>query len=393
MEISQKPLTILACPAHYQMDDEKKSSEYLWTFRILRSLVEDHGFRVIALTGMNYTHWDHPHWKVESLFDREVPAPTMRDKLYFMRAYLRRAKQLMHSERIDLLFHVLPFGFQETFNPLSWSSVRGRRSLLIGPVQSPHAVLGDDVSEGPSRSMLSPLFRALSRKTLLAATAVTAVNEHARQTYQQWIPGLPVHVIPPGIDLHQYPWSEPPKHDSIRFMTAGTLMKRKAVDVLLRAFARVVQEVPDSHLTIVGDGPQRPALEALSGDLKIAHAVTFTGQIPQREMTAQFRACDILCSATQSETFGQIYLEAMAVGRPVITTSNIGSREIVKDGETGFLVPVGDLKALSMRMIQCAKDLQLRKQLGAAGRKRAEEIYAWPLVGRQYAQLISKLIS
>jgi glycosyltransferase involved in cell wall biosynthesis len=393
MEVSQKPLTILASPAHYLLDDQKKSSEYLWTFRILRSLVEDHGFRVIALTGYDQTHWKHPRWNVESLFDREVTAPTYLDKFLFMRSYLRRAKSLLRAEPIKLLFHVLPFGFQETFNPLSWSRERGSLPLVIGPVQSPHPVLGDDVAEGPSRTPLSPIFRALSRKTLRHASSVVAVNEHARQTYQRWIPGLSISVIPPGIDLEQYPWSKFPQHDMMKFMTAGTLMKRKAIDVLLHAFREVVQAVPRAHLTIIGDGPQRSNLEALVSHFGIGHTVSFAGQIPQRDMAKQFQACDLLCSATQSETFGQIYLEAMATGRPVITTSNIGSREIIKDGETGFLVPVGDAKMLAAKMIQVATDPVLREKMGRAGRKRVEEVYAWPGIGRQYAELMMKLVS
>lgn len=151
--------------------------------------------------------------------------------------------------------------------------------------------------------------------------------------------------------------------------TVGSLVKRKAIDHLLNAAARLVAaDIPEFHLLIVGEGPQRSALEKLANDLDLAHRVTFTGF--QKVPLPWVAAMDIFVLPSAKEGLPRVILEAMLLGKPVVASRIIGSRELVIDGETGFLYDYGDIGTLAEHLKQLLEDKNKRSSMGTAGRTR-----------------------
>ena len=135
-----------------------------------------------------------------------------------------------------------------------------------------------------------------------------------------------------------------------RFVSAGSLIRRKGYDLLLRALSmlrgRIDREV---FLTIVGDGEEREELASLARSLGLSDSVTFTGQLDRAGMVAHYQSADAFVLASRRETFGVVYIEAMAMGLPVIATACGGPEDFIDD-TNGFLVPTEDADALTDAM-------------------------------------------
>lgn len=143
--------------------------------------------------------------------------------------------------------------------------------------------------------------------------------------------------------------------------TIGRLVPQKAIHVLLDAAPALLQADPATRVLVVGDGPLRGALEAQARGLGIAHAVEFAGY--QEDVVSAYAAMDVFVLPSRDEGFGLVFLEAMAVGVPVIGTRVIGSEDAVEDGTTGLLVPYGDAPALARAVRRLLDDGELRCRL------------------------------
>ncbi len=180
-------------------------------------------------------------------------------------------------------------------------------------------------------------------------------------------------VIPFGIDEHRWEMVPPPPPGAPpRALFIGRLVPFKGVDFLLRA----LEFVPDLRLDIVGDGPERNRLKTLANALAVTDRVKFWGEYPDEDLPRRMADADflVLPSVSVEEMFGMVLLEAMAAGRPVITTAvPSGVREVNVAGETGLEVPIRDARALADAMRLLAGDPGLRERLGAAGRARVRE--------------------
>ena len=153
---------------------------------------------------------------------------------------------------------------------------------------------------------------------------------------------------------------------------AGRLVAEKGIEVLLRAFARVLVKIPQAKLLIAGDGRAKENLQALSIDLNIAASVTWLGYLPQPEMERRFNNAWVqVVPSLWAEPFGNVTTEAMMRGTAVIASAVGAQPEIVEDGVTGFLVPPGDVEALASKLILLLGDRLLSEQMGSAGRDRA----------------------
>lgn len=179
-------------------------------------------------------------------------------------------------------------------------------------------------------------------------------------------------VVHNGIDTRQ-PLPEPqPLPDvapgTLVIGTIGSLIKRKSVAHLLRAVARLPQDLTP-HLLIVGEGVEAAALRQLVDELGLATRVTFAGF--QKQPLSWLAAMDMFVLASSSEGLPRVILEAMLLEKPVIASRIVGSAEVVADGETGYLYDYGDIDALAAHLADLLRHADKRQALGAAGRRRA----------------------
>jgi glycosyltransferase involved in cell wall biosynthesis len=167
------------------------------------------------------------------------------------------------------------------------------------------------------------------------------------------------------------PDGEPPVYGDAapRLLCVGRLIPIKGHVVLLRAFAAARKRLPALELDIAGRGPLEPALKALVRELGIADAVHFLGHVSPIQQAIERSAVVVVPS--MGEGFGMVALEAMERARPVIAAEIGGLGELVRDGETGVLVPPGEAEPLTEAIVRVAGDLELARRMGEAGRARA----------------------
>src|SRR5947208_592299 len=154
-----------------------------------------------------------------------------------------------------------------------------------------------------------------------------------------------------------------------RLLCVGRLIPIKGHIVLLRAFAEAREVLPELELEIAGRGPLEPALKALVRELGVTDAVRFLGQVSP--IQAAIERAAVVVVPSMGEGFGMVALEAMERSRPVIAAAIGGLGELVRDGETGVLVPAGEAAPLRDAIVRLAGDLELARQMGEAGRRRA----------------------
>jgi len=216
------------------------------------------------------------------------------------------------------------------------------------------------------------------------ADAITAISsvlvERAKQLGRTDV----VH-IPNGIRLEDLRKArKSTKKVPGRLLFVGRLEPMKGVAVLLDAFALLVPRYPDSILHVVGDGSLRSALEARHPQLVKSGHIVFRGYLPPLSVSTEFAEAGIFCALSRSEALGNVFLEAQAAGCAIVATNVGGIPDIVKDEETGLLVPPNDSEAAALALERLCADEALRAQLSAQGIVHAET-YDWKEIAEQYA--------
>ncbi len=169
------------------------------------------------------------------------------------------------------------------------------------------------------------------------------------------------------------PGSDPPPYrDGVpRLLCVGRLIPIKGHIVLLRAFAEAKRKLPQLTLDVAGRGPLEPALRALALDLGVAGSVRFLGHVSP--IQAAIERATVVVVPSMGEGFGMVALEAMERARPVVAAGIGGLGELVRHGETGFLVAPGEAEPLARALTTLAGDPELAARMGRAGRRRALE--------------------
>ncbi|MDQ6828934.1 MAG: glycosyltransferase family 4 protein [Gemmatimonadota bacterium] len=197
---------------------------------------------------------------------------------------------------------------------------------------------------------------------------------------ERGIPRDHVRVIYPGVDADRYTPAPDKRAPNPLFAYVGRLKRYKGVDIVLRSFAAL--EAPDATLEIAGSGDYRAELERLAASLDLGARVRFLGFISEDEKLSLLRRAWALAFASPKEGWGMTNPEAAACGTPVIASDSPGLRETVIDGETGFLVPHGDIAAMTAAMARIAGAPALVETLGANAREFARR-FSWETAARQ----------
>jgi glycosyltransferase involved in cell wall biosynthesis len=196
-----------------------------------------------------------------------------------------------------------------------------------------------------------------------------ALAEDVAATYG--VPKRRLVTIPNGVDLHRFVFH--PLPDARERFTIGMIARfspEKEHKVLLRAFPEILRRVPGARLEFFGDGPTRAATEDLASELGIAERVAFHGTTVDIE--TRYADLDLVVLPSECEAHPISLLEAMACGRPVVASDGGGTREVVEDGRTGLLFPVGNVEALAAAVAELAGDRERMASMGREGRRRVE---------------------
>ena len=151
----------------------------------------------------------------------------------------------------------------------------------------------------------------------------------------------------------------------------GRLRSEKGQRTILAALPRVLQDVPAAKLLVVGDGPDRGALERLAAELGVAANVRWTGHVAPERVPELYTAMDVLAVPSRYEAFGLVAAEAMAMSLPVVGTATAGLSEVIVPGETGLLVPPEDPFALANAVLELLREPARARAMGERGSERA----------------------
>lgn len=235
------------------------------------------------------------------------------------------------------------------------------------------------------RGRIRVLFTLLARlegRNARSADRVITTSAYGRDRIARHyrVPPERIGIVPEGIDVAAWTAaleSMPPRRDPRpTILCVARQYPRKRVVDLIEAFARLRHRLPDAQLRIVGDGPEHARLRERARSLGVAQAVTFLGGISDEAVKREYAHCDVFCLPSAQEGFGIVFLEAMVAGKPVVSTTAAAIPEVVRHGETGVLVPVGDVRAIAGALLLLLTDAERRAAYGAAARARVSE-YDW----------------
>jgi glycosyltransferase involved in cell wall biosynthesis len=175
--------------------------------------------------------------------------------------------------------------------------------------------------------------------------------------------------------------ARPREAGPIRLLYVGRLAVEKGVDVLLEAFARVVDDGPDLRLSIAGDGPQRRSLESLCARLGIARRVRFLGTVARASLGSVYLQADVLCVPSRDEPLGNVVLEGMVAGCLVVASRIGGIPSMVRDGIDGVLVDPASPEALAHALRAAAADPERMGEMAQVAREALHERFRWDAIG------------
>jgi glycosyltransferase involved in cell wall biosynthesis len=232
--------------------------------------------------------------------------------------------------------------------------------------------------------------RTIARRTR-RADAVVAISPAVRdELLAAGYDPARIHDLPNGVPVPEPPWR--PRDDwrgRPRAVFVGRLAPEKGLDVLIDAWPRVRAEHPDACLSLIGEGPDRPALEARIARAGLAGAVELPGALA--EVIERLRAADLFVLPSREEGMSIALLEAMALGVPAVATAIPGNLPLLADGAHGRLAPPDDPAALARAILAQWADPAAALAMAVAARRRVVERYSIAAVARRHLDLFRRL--
>ncbi|MGH2912946.1 MAG: glycosyltransferase [Solirubrobacteraceae bacterium] len=226
--------------------------------------------------------------------------------------------------------------------------------------------------------------RVAVERNLTAATTVLA-NSHGIAELARHYGARDTRVVHLGADLPE-PRGAPGRRDprAPSLVTVGHLVARKRHADVLRALAVLAKRHPTLRYVIIGDGPERIALEGLAARLEVSDRVDFLGQLPPDEAIERARGCTLFAMPSTEEAFGVAYIEAMAGGIPAIgCRGEPGPEEIAAAGDGFVLVPPGDIERLTQRIDELLSDSQRLREASFRARETVAANFTWEGCGER----------
>lgn len=299
---------------------------------------------------------------------------------YAVPTLVREVRPLADLRALWDLYRLMRRGYDVVHTHTSKAGVLGRIAARLAGVpvvvHTPHG----HVYHGYGGRVRSRLFvwveRLLARWTdVLVALTESERREHLAEKVgraEQWC------VIPSGVEIERYRKPTPLRRSDLGLPEASfvvgcvaRLVPVKGIEDAITATAQLVDLTPPVHLVLVGDGPQRGALQKLAGQLGVRERVHFLGL--RRDVPDLLPVFDILVLPSRNEGMGRVLVEAQAAGVPVVATRVGGVPDLVSEGQTGRLVPPGDPAALAAAIRSLAEDRAALTQMRDAARAHVAE--------------------
>lgn len=223
----------------------------------------------------------------------------------------------------------------------------------------------------------------LSKRVVRSADAIRVVSPLIAEKIKKVYPDKFVEIISTPVDLAKFEAAPPDLVDEITkqygeklILYVGRLEVEKNLQLLLNAFHLISKKVPEVKVLILGNGSELGMLRAYVTKKGWDRKIFFRGNIPHEELPAYYHAAKVLALPSNSESFGKVILEAAAARVPTVATATTGAKTLIREGQTGFLVKIGDGQGLASQIIRLLVDEALRKQLGQQALEHAKASYS-----------------
>ena len=327
-------------------------------------------------------------------FDAEQPFPVVRDRTSMLLPtprVTRRAAELLREHGCGSVL----FGAAAPLALMAPALRNAGARRLVGMTHGHEAAWAQ-----------LPASRQLLRRIGEGTDTITYLGEYTRSRIAAALtPAAAGRMVrlPPGVDEKTFhPASG---GDAVRarlgltdrpvVVCVSRLVPRKGQDTLILAMPRILREVPDAVLLIVGGGPYADDLKQLAVRTGVDASVRFTGAVPWAELPAHYGAGDVFAMPCRTrrrgldvEGLGIVYLEASATGLPVVAGDSGGAPDAVLDGETGWVVPGGSPAPTADRIVTLLADPELSRRMGDRGRQWVEDAWRWDLLAQRLRDLL-----
>ncbi|MEI7652772.1 MAG: glycosyltransferase family 4 protein [bacterium] len=365
-------------PLHYFFGENLHSGELTTPFFMYQSLLKTDHYQVIGITD---TLVHYVPQEGEKLIYRRKATKTHFYQLYemltFIVFYSFQSTKLLMTHEINIFHHVLPFAIGKTFNPIILLTrfFSPKTHICVGPLQ-----MNDNACHMINKGIGGRFLFFLSISTLKCAHKVVAMNSTTSSYLESiGIESKRIITIPIGIinrkNIPARRYAAIMHKKQLNLITISTLVHRKGTDLLVRAMGELHKAGYPCHLKIIGSGVEMESLRVLSHELGVGKHIEFLGTVPYERLTDCAKDSHIFVSMSRSESFGQMYLDAMDLGLPIIASRNTGSSDIVRP-EFGILVDQEDYRALATHIISSIEYPPLLSTMSKTARE-AAKAYDW----------------
>lgn len=290
------------------------------------------------------------------------------------------AARFVAEERIDLIHS--HFAWPEGFGGLLARGRTGRP--LVASLRGTDVLIDPSLNHG--RRQEPAYDRAVRRLVRTAERTICFSQFMCDRAMALGVPRERARVVRKGVDLSQFKPVPDRCRPSIKarlglpqvplILSVGGLIPLKGVHVTLQALAKL-RPAREFVFVVCGDGPELGPLQQLAGQLGLSASARFAGSVDRTTIADYFSACDFLVHASFIEAAGNVLLEAMASGRPVICARAGGPQEYVEEGQTGYVVMPGDVESLSDRIRTFLENPEAAARMGAEGLRRATTTHSF----------------
>lgn len=274
-----------------------------------------------------------------------------------------KVRRLIREVRPDIVHACYASGY-------GWYGARSRFHPLV------ISVWGSDITSTPYESWHAG---RIIRYNLSKAESICATSRYLAEETRKLSPNVAdkIVIVPFGVDITSFRCSPERRfdNDDIVIGAAKNLGHGYGLDLLLKGFRAILDELPEARIRIAGYGPAFDDLTNLARSLGIADKAEFLGHVKQADMPEFLNSIDILAVPSRSEAFGVASVEAMACGVPVVASSVGGNIEVLDSGKCGVLVEPESVDKLSNAIVKLALDGEKRRRLSEAGRKNVTDNY------------------
>jgi glycosyltransferase involved in cell wall biosynthesis len=214
-------------------------------------------------------------------------------------------------------------------------------------------------------------FLQLSRYVVARATALRVVSDGIKQKLiSAGISSEKISVISTPVPITAFTNIDLGQPADPVVVSVGRLVAAKDYPTLLAAARLVHKKIPNLQWKIAGDGPLSEELRATAADQSY---IAWLGLTSYEQLPALYAQASVVCLTSTNESFGKVIVEANAAGRPVVATATTGASELIRDGENGYLAPIGDATAIADKIIELLNDSNRAREMGEAGRQLMQE--------------------